>query len=114
MHSGVVASGGLDRRRELQRVHIAWLHLRLHEAMRDAVELLDEDPENADFRLADDGLGPLGDRTVVAAYVQAGDAEELAAGMGEVPGSVEPPVGQFAEGYRCDLEPVPVGALPPP
>ena len=56
VHTRVVAARRLDRRRQLDQVDVARLHLGLEQEVQDAVEALGQDAEDADLGLVDDRL----------------------------------------------------------
>ena len=56
VHAGVVTPCRLDRRRQLNQVDVARLHLGLEQKVQDAIEALGQDAQDADLGLVDDRL----------------------------------------------------------
>ena len=56
VHAGVVAPCRLDRRRQLNQIDVARLHLGLEQKVQDAIEALGQDAQDADLGLVDDRL----------------------------------------------------------
>jgi hypothetical protein len=104
VHPGVVAAGGLHGGRELEQPVVARFHLRLHQEVQDAVDLLGQNAEQADLRLHDDRLLPV---LSVVVHPHALDAEEPAGVVREVAGArFHGPAVHLGEGDPAHLEAV--------
>ena len=115
VHARVVAARRLDRRRQLDEVDVARLHLGLEQKVQDAVKPFGQDAQHADLGLVDDRLLEAEGSGEVAPGADPLHPEEMSRVVYEVTGvRLEAPSPQSLERDPFDVAPLRAAALVQP